>query len=455
MPVSGWRGPTARRDRTTVGVRGHPLRFGPLHSRLVRRALFVVALLGVFAVAALPALAEGETIQGILRAVDGDETTPVEGVVITVFSGDETVGQAVSGPDGAFSVPLPAEGTYGVRLDPASLPEGVGLTDPTKSELPNVRVRAGQLKTVRFQLGPGRVVDVNMWERVGELTVIGLKLGAIIALSAIGLSLIFGVTGLVNFAHGELVTLGALLTWWFNTAMGLHLALAAVPGVLAVAAFGGVQERWLWRPLRARRTGNIAMIVIAIGLSLFLRYGAILVPFGGLPRPFRQYVIQTPMEILGLSIVPKNLVIIGASALILTAVGLMLQKTQIGMAMRAVADNADLARSSGINVDKVVLVTWIVGGGLAALGGVFFGVSEIVEWEMGFKLLLLIFSGVVLGGLGTAYGAMLGGFVVGLAVELSTLVLPVEFKQVVALLALVVMLLFRPQGLLGRKERIG
>lgn len=412
-------------------------------------------LIGSLLAVALPVLAEGETVQGLLEAVEGEVQTPVEGAVVTVLLDGEVIGDGRSGADGAFSIPVPGAGTYEVRIDPASFPPGVALTDPEKSVLANVRVREGQQKTVRFQLGSGRVVETNLWERVGELTILGLKLGAIIALSAIGLSLIFGVTGLVNFAHGELVTLGALVTWFVNTSLGWHVLLAAIPGVLAVALLGGVQERWLWRPLRARRTGNIAMIVIAIGLSLFLRYGVILVPFGGLPRSFQQFVIQQPIDFLGLSVVPKNLVIIVASAAILTVVGLMLQRTQIGMAMRAVADNTDLARSSGIDVDKVVLFTWVVGAGLAALGGVFFGISEIVEWEMGFKLLLLIFAGVVLGGLGTAYGAMLGGFIIGLMVELSTLVLPVEFKNVVALLALVIMLLFRPQGLLGRKERIG
>lgn len=426
-----------------------------LHFRVVRKLVFILVVTGVLLSLAAPVLAEGETIEGVLERIDGVERAPVEGAVIVVTLDGDVVGSSTSGPDGAFSIPLPGEGIYAVSLDQDTLPSGIGLTDPARGELPNVRVRAGQQKRVLFPLGTGRVVEVDMWKRIGELSILGLKLGAIIALSAIGLSLIFGVTGLVNFAHGELVTLGAMITWYFNTTFGLHVFVAAIPGVLAIALFGGVQERWLWRPLRARKTGNIAMIVIAIGLSLLLRYGAILVPFGGLPRPFQQFVIQKPIEILGLSVVPKNLIIIGAAAAILTAVGLMLQKTQIGMAMRAVSDNSDLARSSGIDVDRVVLVTWIVGGGLAALGGIFFGVSEIIEWEMGFKLLLLIFSAVVLGGLGTAYGAMLGGFIVGLAVELSTLVLPVEFKHVVALLALVAMLLLRPQGLLGRKERIG
>jgi branched-chain amino acid transport system permease protein len=123
--------------------------------------------------------------------------------------------------------------------------------------------------------------------------------------------------------------------------------------------------------------------------------------------------------------------------------------------MRAVADNSDLAESSGIDVQRVIRVTWIVGAGLAGMGGVMFGISEQVQWDMGFKLLLLIFAAVILGGLGTAFGAMLGGFIVGVVVEMSTLVIPVEFKTAVALGILIAMLLVRPQGLLGVKERIG
>ena len=179
-----------------------------------------------------------------------------------------------------------------------------------------------------------------------ELIFLGLKLGAIIALSAVGLSLIFGVTGLVNFAHGELMTLGAVVTWFFNASLGWHLVLAAIPGVLIIALFGGAQERWLWRPLRTRRTGNIAMIVVAIGLSLLLRYGFILVPYGGQPQPFQQYAVQSTVEIFGLSVVPKNLVIIGAALVILTGIGLMLLRTQLGTDRKSTRLNSSHVRTS-------------------------------------------------------------------------------------------------------------
>lgn len=405
----------------------------------------------------LSVLAEGETIRGTLEKIDGEERTPVEGVTIEVELDASPVGSAQSDADGDWEIPVPGAGTYLVRLDVDTLPEGVALTDAEKSELPNVNVRDGQNKTARFNLGPGLVSGVSTWTRVSSLFVVGLKLGAIIALSSIGLSLIFGVTGLVNFAHGDLVTLGAVIAYWFNAAgggPGWHILLAAIPAVLLVAGFGGGQEQWLWRPLRLRGTGLVPMIVVSIGLSFVIRY-LILVVFDGLPRPYRDYAIQSDIQILGISTVPKNIAIIVFTAIVLAGVGFFLIRTKLGTAMRAVADNSDLAESSGIDVQRVIRVTWIVGAGLAGLGGVMFGISEQVQWDMGFKILLLIFSAVVLGGLGTAFGAMLGGFIVGVAVEMSTLWIPVEFKTAVALAILIGMLLVRPQGLLGVKERIG
>jgi len=181
----------------------------------------------------------------------------------------------------------------------------------------------------------------------------------------------------------------------------------------------------------------------------------ILVVMGGEPESYDQYVIQEEWSFLGVETVPKNVVIIVSTLVVLALVGLFLQRTRTGVAVRAVADNKDLAESSGINVSLVIMTTWILGSTLAGLSGIFLGVSEQVQWNMGFKLLLLVFAAVVLGGLGTAFGAMLGGFVVGVTVEMSTFWIPTELKNAVAMVVLIVMLLWRPQGLLGTKERIG
>ena len=401
--------------------------------------------------------AEGETVKGTLEKIDGDIRESVAGVTIVVELDGAVVGTAESDSEGNWEIPVPGAGSYLVRLDVETLPDGVALTDPTKFELPNLSVRDGQNKTARFNLGPGLVAGVSTWNRVGSLFLIGLKFGAIIALSSVGLSLIFGVTGLVNFAHGDMVTLGAVVAFFLNASgagPGWHILIAAIPAVLLVAGFGGLQEIALWRPLRIRSTSLISLIVVSIGLSFVIRY-AILVMISGLPRPYLNYAIQSDIQVLGITTVPKNLVIVAFTIIVLALVGLFLTRTKLGTAMRAVADNADLAESSGIDVSRVILVTWIGGSGLAALGGIMFGISEQVQWDMGFKLLLLIFSAVILGGLGTAFGAMLGGFIVGVAVEMSTLVIPVEFKTAVALAILIVMLLVRPQGLLGSRERIG
>lgn len=403
------------------------------------------------------AQAENETIKGTLEKIDGDTREPVAGVTITVELDGDIIGTASSDDSGDWEIPVPGAGTYLVRLEVDTLPDGVALTDPERSELPSVSVRNNQNKTARFNLGPGLESGVGTWTRVSSLFVIGLKFGAIIALSSVGLSLIFGVTGLVNFAHGDLVTLGAVLAFLFNASPigpGWHVLIAAIPAILLVAAFGGLQEIGMWRPLRRRGTGLVSLIVVSIGLSFVIRY-VVLVAFSGLPRPYNDYAIQNDIQLIGITTVPKNLVIIAFTVVVLALVGLFLIKTKLGTAMRAVADNADLAESSGIDVSRVILVTWIGGAGLAGLGGVMFGISEQVQWDMGAKLLLLIFAAVILGGLGTAFGAMLGGFVVGVAVEMSTLVIPVEFKQAIALGILVVMLLVRPQGLLGSRERIG
>jgi branched-chain amino acid transport system permease protein len=152
---------------------------------------------------------------------------------------------------------------------------------------------------------------------------------------------------------------------------------------------------------------------------------------------------------------PVDLATIIICLVVLVLVALMLQRTRIGKAMRAVADNRDLAASSGINVNQVILVVWMMGGALAALGGVLLGLTDEVQWDMGFRLLLLMFAGVTLGGLGTAYGALVGSLVVGIFVQMSTLIIPNDVKYVGGLLLLIVILIIRPQGILGARARVG
>ncbi len=447
--------------------------------RAVLASAFVLAsLLGFATVAA--AQDDGQTVGGQLRVEDdGGELVPVEGAVVAIDGQDE----AVTDSEGRWLITVSEGGTYVVVLDPATLPEGVSLRDIARGSL-EVLVEPGQSKTVLFALTTGESIDSSSGDvdsgsssgsditgrRVAQLTVEGLKQGLYLAMAAIGLSLIFGTTGLVNFAHAELVTWGQLTTFFFNyyglaglfgflaplpgpLGDGVNLIFAALLGMICGGGLGYLLDRGLFRGMRRSGVSLIAQMVITIGLSILLRY-LFLYNFGGNPRFFRDFASQRAMSIGPVEITPKDLTAMIISIIILVLVGALLQLTRIGKAMRAVADNRDLAESSGIDVQRVISVVWIAGGALAALGGVFFGLDQI-KWDFGFRILLLIFAAVTLGGLGTAYGALVGALTVGLVINLSTLFIDVELKNMVALLVLVLILLFRPQGILGRPERVG
>lgn len=396
----------------------------------------------------------GTSFRGEL--VDADDN-PVVGAVITVTAADGSEVETIeTGEDGTWEVPVPAAGEYNVELDESSLPEGVELRNPDVNPF-TITLRDGQTRTIIFATGEG-VAKVSFLSRFIQQTFNGLRFGLVIAITAIGLSLIFGTTGLVNFAHGELVTVGAAVAWFFNSPGHLGgkvwLPIAAVLAIVFTGGVGAALEGGLWRPLRRRRTGLIQMLVISIGLSLLLR-NLIQLVFGGRRLPYFDYTIGRSVSWGPLSFTPRDVVLMILATLTLIAVATMLQRTRIGKALRAVSDNKDLAESSGINVESVIMFVWILGAALAAFGGVLAGLDESVEFLLGFRLLLLMFAGVILGGLGTAYGAMLGSLVVGLVVEWSTLFFSAQIKIVWALVVLIAILLFRPQGLLGLKERIG
>jgi branched-chain amino acid transport system permease protein len=401
----------------------------------------------------------GEAVRGNLRYDDeSGEQVGAEGVTITVESADGSFSEtAESDADGVFEVPVPEPGAYTVTLDVDSLPDEVVLRNADRSTL-DVTLRVGQARNVLFPLDFGEAAtrDVSStFDRALRLGVQGIRFGLIIAMCAIGLSLIFGTTGMVNFAHGEMVTFGALVAFFFNVTVGWHLYVAAPLAILVAVLAGAGIDRGLWRPLRERGTSLIAMLVVSIGLSILLRY-IFNFQFGGLTRTYAQFTLQrSGLEIGPVSIVPRDLIGMIISIVALLGVALFLLRTRIGKATRAVSDNRDLAESSGIDVNRVITFVWAAGAGLAALGGILQGLSEQVSWQMGFQLLLLMFAGVTLGGLGTAFGALVGSMVVGMVMELSTLWIPSEFKTVTALAILIVILLVRPQGILGQAERIG
>jgi len=418
---------------------------------VTRVALLVVLAIGLFALFAGPALAQeaSERIRGQLRA-DGEGVPNVE---IDVTLDGDAIGTGVSDEEGEWSVDLPGPGTYNVTINVDTLPGDISLRDPERTTL-EVRVGAGSTSTALFALGEREEVGGLLFRRISQNLVNGIKFGLIIGMTAIGLSLIFGTTGLINFAHGDLVSAGAFIAFFINAVLGVHLIIAAVIAVFFGAALSAGIDRGIFRPLRQRKVGLISMLVVSIGLAFVIRH-IILFQFGGSRRPYRDFALQTGIQMGPIRLAPVEMWVMGLSVLILVLVALMLTKTRLGKGMRAVADNRDLAESSGINVERVILSVWIMGGALTTVGGVFLGMIESVDYLMGFRLLLLMFAGVILGGLGTAYGALLGSLLVGIVSEVSTVWFSSQIKEVWALGVLIIVLLVRPQGLLGRKERIG
>jgi branched-subunit amino acid ABC-type transport system permease component len=285
-----------------------------------------------------------------------------------------------------------------------------------------------------------------------QLTLNGLITGAILALTGVGASLVFGIQRVANFAHGEYLTFAAYVALILNVALRQSIVVATVGAMAATAMLAVGLHFTVLRPLRGR--GLVALSLITTGLGLMLR-NVIFISAG---PTIRTYAIdQSAVYDLGLvRISPGQAVALIIAAVVAPAVALFLARTRLGKAMRAVADNRDLAAISGIDVDRIGAYVWILAGALAGLGGVMFGVVQgTFEPNLGAQVLFLIFTTVVLGGIGSAYGALVAGLVLGLAMDLSTWSgffggLDARFKPVLAFAALILLLLYRPQGLFGK-----
>ncbi len=443
-----------RRGRRSGSMEAPPRATGSDPSTARRRYLvrmLLVAVFGLGLATIVPGLAqaEGEAVAGTLQT---SRSGPIEGIEVTVSTPDgEEIAEVTSDEDGRWSVDLPGPGQYVVEINADDLPEGVTLSG---EESRTVTVDEGRRQPVNLGLEDGSRGAGAGGVRAIQLLVDGLRFGLLIAICAVGLSLIYGTTGLTNFAHGELVTIGAVAAWFINVEGGVPLIPAALIAMIVGAAVGALNELGLWRPLRRRGTGLIAALVVSIGLSLLLRY-LVQIVYGGRSNPYGDFQTGRSVDYGLFRMTNADLFTIIICVIVLVLVALMLQRTKIGKAMRAVADNRDLAASSGIDVNRVILVVWVLGGALAALGGVLLGLSDQVQWDMGFRLLLLMFAGVTLGGLGTAYGALVGSLVVGVFVQMSTLVIASDVKYVGGLLLLIIILVIRPQGILGSRVRIG
>jgi len=414
--------------------------------------VMVLAFFGVFA--AQPALADtvGDNFDDTIVGNIKNEGEPLQGVVIKV-EGNGYSAEVASDAEGKWAIGVPEKGTYKVTLVEDTLPEGIAVLEGGAQQ----EVTFGRTGTVvqNFFIGEGERNTISILDQFLMRLFDGLNFGLLLGLASIGLSLVFGTTALPNFAHGEMVTFGAIMALML-VGFGVPFWIAIPGAVVLGGASGWAMDAGLWKPLRSRNIGLVQLMIVSIGLSLSVRY---IYQFfiGGdtaqLPYSSGTGEIQL-FRTVSLGIV--DLLSMGISLIVIIIFAWWLTRTKIGKATRAVSDNPALASASGIDVDKVIRVVWIAASALAALAGVMWAYFRPgIRWDMGTQILLFIFAAGVLGGLGTAFGALVGAMIVGVLIETSALFIPSDLKYVGALVVMIVILLFRPQGILGRKERIG
>ncbi|WP_298226633.1 branched-chain amino acid ABC transporter permease [Gryllotalpicola sp.] len=392
-------------------------------------------------------------IQGTLRDDNGNA---VAGVKVTATDPSGASASVTTDATGVFKFAGTAAGDYRIAIDPATLPSGVTIASPTTTAK---NVQLGALKPVIIALaGHGTGSQSNdigpsttgqlVWQAFTQ----GLLLGLLLALASIGLSLVYGTTGISNFAHGEQVTLGGFMAYIFSLQLGWNFVLASLMAVVVGAASGYVQDLAIWAPLRRKGIGISQLMLVSIGLSFALQY-LYQFFFGALPLP-----VTADIQQIGgpLYLTPSGYWSMGVSIVVLVLVGLALTRTRIGRATRAVADNPALAAASGIDNNRIIRLVWTVSMGLAALSGALYAlVNNGINWSTGLSILLLMFAAVTLGGIGTAFGALVGSLIIGIVVQMTGIILPGDLKYATALLVLIVILIFRPQGILGRSQRVG
>jgi len=276
-----------------------------------------------------------------------------------------------------------------------------------------------------------------------QLLIYGIVTGSILALGAIGVSLVFSILRFAHFAHGDLMTVGAYAALVAVAGAGLPIIVAAPFAILVVAAVAIATELTVYRPLR--QSSPIVLLISSFGMALILRSAVQLI--WGTGNQTYADGIQLPMRIAGIAIKPDHLWIIAGTVALIAALHVFLKYTKFGKAMRAMADNADLARVTGIPTGRVILIAWVIAGGLAAMAGIFLAMDTRLHPVMGWQLLLPVFAAAIVGGIGRPYGAIAGGLLIGVAMEMSTLVINPAYKQAVAFALMVATLIVRPTGI--------
>jgi neutral amino acid transport system permease protein len=284
-------------------------------------------------------------------------------------------------------------------------------------------------------------------------TINGLASGSIYALGAIGLSLVYGILKLVNFAHGDFMTLGGFVAFAINVSAGLPLVVAFLGALVAVAILGIVLEYTVWAPMRRKGAGILQLLLLSIGLAFVMR-NLILFIWAGDQRSLDvdQFQVWRPFDYISISAIQVTVIV--TAGVVLVAVALMLRTTMVGKSMRALSDSFDLAEVSGVNTRRIVAYTWLLAGSLAGLAGVLAAIYTTLTPNTGWFLLLSIFAAVVLGGIGNAYGALIGGLALGLVEEWSTMFIRPTYKEAIGFLVLILVLIVRPQGIFGQARTV-
>ncbi len=286
----------------------------------------------------------------------------------------------------------------------------------------------------------------------------GLAVGGIYALIALGYTMVYGVLKLINFAHGDLFTIGAYLGLTLLTSLGLHQHLGAFGGVLVLAVMvmvlvgivGILLDRAAYKPLR--ESPRLSAVVSALGASIFLQ-NTIMLIYGARFQVYPRNILPTvAVNILGLSIPLMRILIVVSSVVMMLALYFFIQKTKIGTAIRAAAIDQGAARLMGINVDRVIMIVFFVGPALGGLAGLMVGLYYgQINFTMGWVYGLKAFTAAILGGIGNIPGAMVGGILLGVIEALGAAYISIAWKDAIAFLVLIVILIVRPTGLLGER----
>jgi branched-chain amino acid transport system permease protein len=282
---------------------------------------------------------------------------------------------------------------------------------------------------------------------VAQLILNGFVTGLLLALPAVALTLVFGILKFPNFAVGAMLTFGAYAAWVANSLLGMPLAVAAVVAAVTMAAVAMLVDVLVFSRLRDR--GSITLLVASMGVALILE-NICRFALGNSTRNF-VFEVARPTRWHGVRINQEQLITAVAVIVCVILLQLLLHSSPLGRAMRAVADNPSLAAVRGVERQTIARITWCIAGCLTALSGVLAGLDRAVDPLLGWNYQIPIFAAAILGGLGSPTGAVVGAIVIGLAEELSSLILPINYRQIVSFAVILVLLLVRTQGLFGRR----